>query len=86
MNKITWLFAAAAAALTTAGSAMDNTKNPGIAPARDGNIAIQEEFCAARQAGTVAAYDLFLARHPGHLLAEQAKSERAAILRRNPAP
>ena len=54
-------------------------KRPEIAPARDGNIAIAEELCAAREAGTLAAYDLFLARHPGHRLAEQARRERELV-------
>lgn len=47
--------------------------------ARDGNIAIQEELEAARRAATVEAYDLFIARHPGHPLAEVARGERACL-------
>ena len=47
--------------------------------ARDGNIAIQEELCAARAKGTVAAYDLFIARHPQHPLIPSAKAERAQL-------
>ena len=54
-------------------------KSGRIAPARDGDIAIREELCAARKAGTTAAYDLFLARHPGHPLAETARKERADL-------
>jgi hypothetical protein len=50
-------------------------------PPRDGNIAIQEELDAARRAGTVAAYDLFIARHPDHKLADIARRERARIAR-----
>ncbi|MEA3015117.1 MAG: hypothetical protein QOD42_3662 [Sphingomonadales bacterium] len=49
---------------------------------RDGDIAIREELDAARRAGTLAAYDLFLARHPGHKLARTARRERAAIAAR----
>lgn len=49
---------------------------------RDGDIAIGEELDAARRAGTLAAYDLFLARHPGHKLARTARRERAAIAAR----
>jgi hypothetical protein len=49
---------------------------------RDGNIAVQEELDAARRAGTLAAYDLFLARHPGHKLARTARRERAVLARR----
>jgi hypothetical protein len=52
-----------------------------IIPARDGNIAIQEELDAARRAGTAAAYDLFIARHPQHPLAATARAERAKVPR-----
>lgn len=61
-------------------AAMGNSVAPGrIAPARDGDIAIVEELCAARKAGTAAAFDLFIARHPKHPLAEQARRERAKL-------
>lgn len=46
---------------------------------RDGDVAIREELEAARRAGTIEAYDLFLARHPDHPLAEQARRERAEL-------
>ena len=77
---------AASCAIALAGPA------PGGAPmpesnanrARDGDIAIQEELCAARKAGTVAAYDLFIARHPGHPLVEVARAERERLLLRRP--
>lgn len=48
-------------------------------PARDGNIAIKEELCSARAKATLAAYDLFIARHPNHPLAVTARKERARI-------
>lgn len=48
--------------------------------ARNGNIAIQEELDAARKAATVAAYDLFLARHPDHPLAKVAREERQRLI------
>lgn len=48
----------------------------GIAPARPGDVAIGEEFEAARRAGTREAYDLFIARHPDHSLADRARRER----------
>ncbi|HYI49008.1 MAG TPA: hypothetical protein VEX35_11155 [Allosphingosinicella sp.] len=51
---------------------------------RDGNVAIREELDVARRAGTLAAYDLFLARHPRHKLARTARRERAAIAARAP--
>ena len=62
------------------------TKPPPLHPTvlplpRDGDIAIREELDAARRAGTLAAYDLFLARHPGHALAEVARRERGALPR-----
>ena len=46
---------------------------------RDGNIAVQEELDAARRAGTLAAYDMFLSRQGDHPLAQVARRERAAI-------
>jgi hypothetical protein len=55
---------------------------PTSQPPRDGNVAIQEELDAARRAGTVAAYDLFIARHPEHPLAAAARREREALRRR----
>lgn len=42
---------------------------------RDGNVAIEEELCAARRVGTAEAYQLFIARHPGHALAVVARRE-----------
>ena len=57
-----------------------------VPPARDGNIAIQEEFCAARAKATVEAYDLFIARHPKHALAAKAKEERARLGQKGHAP
>ena len=50
---------------------------------RDGNVAIREELDAARRARTLAAYDLFLARHPDHPLAETARRERAVLAARS---
>ena len=50
--------------------------------ARDGNIAIQEELDAARKAATVAASDLFIARHPDHPLAKIAREERQRLVER----
>jgi hypothetical protein len=53
-----------------------------LPPPRDGNIAIAQELEAARRAGTIEAYDLFLARHPAHPLARTARHERHLILER----
>ncbi len=52
----------------------------GMQRARDGNVAIQEELDAARKAATIEAYDLFLARHPGHPLAGIAREERQRLV------
>ncbi len=41
--------------------------------ARDGNIAIQEEYDAAVMKNNIAAFELFIARHPDHELTKQAK-------------
>ncbi|MEC5289771.1 hypothetical protein VSX64_02395 [Aurantimonas sp. C2-6-R+9] len=43
------------------------------APARDGNIAIREEFDMAVEQGTAEAYDLFIKRHPDHPLTVEAR-------------
>lgn len=51
---------------------------------RDPDIAVQEELDAARRAGTLAAYDLFLARNGDHRLAEPARRERARIAAARP--
>ena len=51
---------------------------------RPGDVAIAQELAAARRAGTVAAYDLFLARHGDHRLAVEARRERARVARAIP--
>lgn len=47
--------------------------------ARPGHLAELEELQAARRAGTLAAYDLFIARHPASRYAPEARKERAAL-------
>ena len=42
---------------------------------RDGDVAIRQELEAAGRSGTLAAYDIFLARHPDHPLAAAASRE-----------
>jgi hypothetical protein len=79
--------AAALLALLLAGAGCpkgDDVKSPAtrstdLRPARDPDIAVQEELDAARRAGTVAAYDLFLARQGDHPLAQVARRERARL-------
>jgi hypothetical protein len=51
-----------------------------LPPPRPDDAAVREELEAARHARTVAAYDLFLARHGDHRLAAIAQRERAALL------
>lgn len=51
-----------------------------VALARDGNIAIAEELEHARHLNSIAAYDLFIARHPSHPLTAKAKEERNKLL------
>ncbi len=41
--------------------------------ARDGDIAIRQEFDAAMERDTRAAWELFIARHPDHPLTKRAK-------------
>jgi hypothetical protein len=57
---------------------------PDVNIARDGNIAIQEEFDAAKTKNTAADYELFIARHPKHPLTKQAKAELAGLRGKNP--
>ena len=47
--------------------------------ARDGNIAIREEFDAAIASGDADRLKLFIARHSDHPLAEQARAELAKM-------
>lgn len=73
----------AIAGTAACGGAMTPTgKQDEIIRARDGNIAIQQELDAARKAATLEAYDLFIARHRQHPLAEVARRERAELAAR----
>jgi hypothetical protein len=44
-------------------------------PARDPEVAVEEEFRMARQRGTAEAMELFIARHPDSPLAEKARDD-----------
>jgi hypothetical protein len=46
---------------------------PKIPLPRDPEIAVREEYDSAMKAGTIAALELFIARHPGHPLAAEAE-------------
>ncbi|OBZ94240.1 hypothetical protein ADU59_18740 [Pararhizobium polonicum] len=51
-----------------------------VAPlARDGDVAVTEEFRAAEISATAAAWKLFIARNPDHPLAREARRRLRAI-------
>ncbi len=76
MFNVALSFALASAALGSFAQAEPQMTTP---LPRDGDIAIKEELCAARRAGTAEAYQLFIARHPGHALADLARRELAEL-------
>jgi hypothetical protein len=82
-----FLMAAGGAAVSSSSLEAVDMKRPTgpvpLAPHRDGNIAVAEELAAARRAGTIKAYDLFLARHPTHALARTARRERGLLSNRH---
>jgi len=50
-------------------------------PARDPEIAVEEEYQMARQRSTVEALELFIARHPKGQLAEKTRADPHRIAR-----
>ena len=56
-----------------------------LRPRGNPDLAVRAELDAARRAGTLAAYDLFIRRHPDHALAEIGRRERAALAAGKPA-
>jgi hypothetical protein len=50
-------------------------------PARDPDIAVEEEYQIARRRGTAEALKLFIARHPDGRFADQARAELRRITR-----
>jgi hypothetical protein len=52
------------------------------APLRPGYDAVKDEYQIAVNARTVAALDLFIARHPDHALTKKAKVKRTQLLRK----
>jgi hypothetical protein len=73
---------ALAGAATPDDAMSQDRRSTTLRPPRDGNVAVREELDAARRAGAVAAYDLFIARHPRHSLAAVARREREELARR----
>ena len=55
---------------------------PAAQRARDGSIAIREEFDAARAKNTLAAWDLYIARHPASPLIPEAMRLRGLLTNR----
>jgi hypothetical protein len=66
------------AAAEEIGKAARDTTTP---PARDPEVAVQEEYHAARRHGTAQALELFIARHPDSALAEKARADLRQLLR-----
>ncbi|MEA3041668.1 MAG: hypothetical protein QOC65_1157 [Sphingomonadales bacterium] len=76
------LLLAVAALAAEAAAEMPPPARDSVPPARDGDVAIGQELAAARRANTLAAYDLFIARHPQHPLTVAAREERRRLARR----
>jgi hypothetical protein len=75
------ILAAAAAVIPGAAEAQADGRAPPAAHARPGHVAELEELDAARRVGTRAAYDMFLARHPGSRYATEARRGREKLAR-----
>jgi hypothetical protein len=73
------ILAVAAATLPAVAGAQPGGRSPPAAHARPGHLAELEELDAARRAGTRAAYDMFLARHPESRYAPEARREREKL-------
>lgn len=58
-----------------AGDKPPASPEPTMPPARNGEIAVREEYDIARRRGTAEALELFIARHPDSALAERARVE-----------
>ncbi len=56
--------------------------SPDFRGGRDAQTAVHEEFDAAARAGTLEAWNLFLARHPDNPLAPEARARRDALERK----
>ena len=70
-------------ALSKTANAGDGPQAPArtTPPARDPQLAVQEEYQLARQRGTAEALELFIARHPDSPLAEKARANLARLKR-----
>jgi hypothetical protein len=81
LTALVLVLLATAAAACPKGNEMEprDSNSSDLRLPRDPDIAVQEELDAARRAGTVAAYDLFVARHGDHRLAGIARQERRKL-------
>ena len=68
----------AVASHATLGVASDKT----TPPARDPNLAVQEEYQIARRLNTVQSLELFIARHPDDALSRQERGPIYGLLAR----
>lgn len=76
-------FALCAAAGAKGPEMQDEGARPsGLRPPGNPDLAVQGELEEARRKGTIAAYDLFIARQRQHPLAAVARRERAALAAR----
>ena len=79
-----WMWLSLLAAVGGSSVNLRAGENMQVPPARDGNIAIMEELDAARASRRVADYELFIARHPDHPLAQVARAELNALRAKRP--
>ncbi len=75
LRNILILAAVLTAVIRLGAQVSETSRDTPAAPARSGDAAIQEELEAARAASSVAAYELFIARHPTHPLEAVARAE-----------
>jgi hypothetical protein len=68
------LLAVGMVTLVTGGTVAGDHSEPLPLP-RDPNIAVMEEYKLFKKRGTREALELFIARHPDHALAEQARQD-----------
>jgi len=61
--------------IAAAGEEQKEPRESGASPARNPEIAVEEEYQMARQRGTVQALEIFIARHPDSALAEKARAD-----------
>ena len=59
----------------------NDNRSSSTPPARDPNVAVEEEFQLALRQGSVQALELFIARHPESPLAERARADLRRLTR-----